>query len=1524
MKNEWQTGERERGWVNQRMKRFWMLTLALLIGFVQMLPMSGAMAAGAGGTTYYVKMLEDGGKDENSGTSWDDAYATLQKALESARSGDKIRIAKGTYYPTKESYSGDINPSRTKTFQMKNGVEIYGGYSGIGTERNLTDYTTTLSGDIGVVGDPSDNAYHIFHNRNVDQSAKLDGVTVTGGNASGYYVYDQDGGGMYNYQSSPTLQDVTFFDNTAKRQGGGIANSNNSSPDLIGGEIKENQAQFGGGMFNGDNSSPTLTQVKISKNKAGGNGGGINNYRSIPTLEDMEISENEAGVFGGGLYNFESSPILTKIEIKGNNSKNSSGGVHNTQGSHAVFTNVKIIENEAVAGSGGGINNDRSNSTLTDVEIIGNKAGTDGGGVYHSSEGGVFIDVTISENTAARNGGGVRFDTGSNSTLTNVEIIKNQANNGGGIYNYYSNDIMTNVKISENEATNDGGGIVNYGASSKISGAEVKGNTAGSSGGGIYTNGGTNIMTNAEISGNHANVSGGGIYNFSSNPALTNVTISGNEADASGSGIFIQHSTSASFRNSIVWGNENDDIYYGNKGSIQVSHSLIGHSQPNNGNGGTGNLFNSDPAFIDSARGNYRLGKDSPAINLGSTVYFDAGSTPDLSAILTDRDNNPRFVGEGIDMGAYEYQDNEARLNSLNLEADNKALELIPKFSGAVTNYHAFVNLGASEVKITPTLKDLLAAGEIRINGNVLPSFVSGAEHALQLGNGENEIQLQVTAKDGTVKTYTVTISNLPKPVLALSHTNWTNQDVTITASNRKAGANLEYSTDHQSWVPNPDGANPDSIVVTAEGSYSVYVRQADAVQSVSEEAEVQVRIDKTAPVITLNGDLQMSIHKGDPFIDPGVQVSDALDPSPMLSKSGTVDISRLGDYTLSYQAVDHAGNQANPVTRTVKVVREGALLEPTISLDPSGWTKGDVEVTLSGEADALLEYSLDGQVWSAYVSPFSIHDENQTKLYARQTDALQNVSEIAEAEVRIDRIAPTITLHGAATMNLYRGSVFQDPGVTITDNIVTGLTPVITGTVDTSKLDTYTLQYDAKDWAGNQAAPVIRRVRVMNRPVTPLPPVVVPVTSVTLTPPALTLTLGGEPVTLHAAITPSNATNQAVSWSSSDTGVVVVDENGSLIAKQTGRATITVTTQDGSKTASSEVTVVKEGAEKLRLEVSPATIRLSPGESKAFKVYAVEGKGRKDITKNKDTSYDLEQDLVTVKQGRITAGKKAGEAQVIVRYRGSEATVTVTVEKKEADSPILEASESMLLIKPSRTASFKVYLMENGRRKDITKDKNTTYSIDSKLAKVTAGRVTTAKAEGETDLIVRYQGEELTIPVVISQVTVKSLSASAKQVVLEMEEEQTLRIQAVLSNKQEEDVTERVRWSTSTPDIVEVDKEGVLVPLKKGRAVLTAKYGGKTVKASVLVVEEKKPQQLRANRASLTLRAEQSVSTIITAVYEGSYKEDVTEEVEWSVEDPEIVQVEDGVITGGSAGTTTIKASYAGKEVKIRITVRK
>ena len=98
-------------------------------------------------STIYVDASSPG--PTHNGTSWGNAYADLRMALGPAVSGDTINVADGTYKPT-------ATTDRTKSFQLKTGVGIYGGYAGYGAgnldARDVEAYPTILSGEIGVAG----------------------------------------------------------------------------------------------------------------------------------------------------------------------------------------------------------------------------------------------------------------------------------------------------------------------------------------------------------------------------------------------------------------------------------------------------------------------------------------------------------------------------------------------------------------------------------------------------------------------------------------------------------------------------------------------------------------------------------------------------------------------------------------------------------------------------------------------------------------------------------------------------------------------------------------------------------------------------------------------------------------------------------------------------------------------------------------------------------------------------------------------------------------------------------------------------------------------------------------------------------------------------------------------------------------------------------------------------------------------------------------------------------------------------
>jgi len=87
-----------------------------------------------------------------------------------------------------------------------------------------------------------------------------------------------------------------------------------------------------------------------------------------------------------------------------------------------------------------------------------------------------------------------------------------------------------------------------------------------------------------------------------------------------------------------------------------------------------------------------------------------------------------------------------------------------------------------------------------------------------------------------------------------------------------------------------------------------------------------------------------------------------------------------------------------------------------------------------------------------------------------------------------------------------------------------------------------------------------------------------VPVTGVTLNSTSLTLTAGGATGALLATVAPTTATNQAVTWTSSNMAVATVSASGVVTPLTQGTTTITATTTDGAKTAISTVTVTPAG----------------------------------------------------------------------------------------------------------------------------------------------------------------------------------------------------------------------------------------------------------------------------------------------------------------------------------------------------------
>ncbi len=166
---------------------------------------------------------------------------------------------------------------------------------------------------------------------------------------------------------------------------------------------------------------------------------------------------------------------------------------------------------------------------------------------------------------------------------------------------------------------------------------------------------------------------------------------------------------------------------------------------------------------------------------------------------------------------------------------------------------------------------------------------------------------------------------------------------------------------------------------------------------------------------------------------------------------------------------------------------------------------------------------------------------------------------------------------------------------------------------------------------------------------------------SVTLNKTTLELTKG-QTATLSATITPSDAANKTLTWSSSNPSVVSVS-SGTLTAKSAGTATITVRTANG-KTATCTVTV-KVPVESVTLNKSSLALTVGDTEILSATVNPTDATDKTLTWTSSNTS------VVSVSSGTLTA-RAAGTATITVRSAsGKVATCTVTVSAPQADDPI-------------------------------------------------------------------------------------------------------------------------------------------------------------------------------------------------------------------------------------------------------------
>ncbi len=574
----------------------------------------------------------------NNGQSWADALADLHTALLTAQAGDEVWVATGIYLPTADA-------SRDSFFSLPSGVRLFGGFAGTETDLSQRDdweaQPTTLSGDIGVPGDSTDNSFTILYLDNPDSMTMVDGFRFEWGNANWVLPgepalsHRKNGGAMYimgeDGEAYPTIRNCHF---------------------------EHNFARFGGAVYiNGTNNgsvAPMFLNCIFERNTAFSDGGGV--YRKgsswaerTPDFGDCSFLNNYCGRWGGGLF-FEDSETTDTLQVWNSkfigNTKGLGAGMFLSIGRQdGSKVDVRRCDFKLNKGSFGAVFNISNIFTFSNTDFvqiedsnISDNSGTGEGMIYLDGFGATDSARTIINNCV--------FSGNYQATLTGPPLLNVSMSDKGALS-------ITNTVIRENKV----GNLMSVFAAGKLSidHCLVVDNKETTSSGFFDARNNYNVEVNNTV-----------FYNNKYDPNQAAINLRATKITVRNSvfqhkRLFYLNDTSPTnpllseveVFNSIL---SVDELisYDANlvQASTLITHSLMDgvnfdcQNPPQGVACGPGNLFNLDPLFRDTATNDYSLLPCSPLIN--------AGSNAGAAGIQKDLAGNPRILGGTVDIGAYE------------------------------------------------------------------------------------------------------------------------------------------------------------------------------------------------------------------------------------------------------------------------------------------------------------------------------------------------------------------------------------------------------------------------------------------------------------------------------------------------------------------------------------------------------------------------------------------------------------------------------------------------------------------------------------------------------------------------------------------------------------------------------------------------------------------------------------------------------------------------------------------------------
>jgi Domain of unknown function (DUF5011) len=277
-----------------------------------------------------------------------------------------------------------------------------------------------------------------------------------------------------------------------------------------------------------------------------------------------------------------------------------------------------------------------------------------------------------------------------------------------------------------------------------------------------------------------------------------------------------------------------------------------------------------------------------------------------------------------------------------------------------------------------------------------------------------------------------------------------------------------------------------DPVDTRSRKAYVVLYACADSAGNrASAERKVSVvrRPDTLAPSISLKGPDTALAYRGESYADPGAVCLDARDGQLPVQALGTIDTGKRGMQSLAFACADSAGNKAR-IERAVRVVLRPDTVKPALTLIGrdslqvwQGQAYSDSGAECTDDRDGALPVRANGILNTALLGP--------------QTLSLRCADSAGNEAIRIrkvlvvrlpDTTKPVLGLRGPDSIQIWQGQPYSDPGATCADDRDGPLPVRISGSVDTTVRDLYSLAYECADSAGNVSARA-RKVAVVRVP---------------------------------------------------------------------------------------------------------------------------------------------------------------------------------------------------------------------------------------------------------------------------------------------------------------------------------------------------------------------------------------------------------------------------------------------------------